>query len=62
MTTERTFYSVNLRRNEADAYRRFLHENQFYFETSAYVDDIIHFEIKLSADEVIIADNFLQTI
>ncbi len=58
----RSFYSVNLKSEEADLYRDFLRDNQFYFETSFYVEDIIHFEIYLNSEELRQADAFLATI
>ena len=56
----RTYYNVNLTVNEADFYADFLRSNDFYFETSSYFDEYVHFEMFLSENEADICDRFLK--
>ena len=56
----REFYSVNLPNSEADVYRSFLKENNFYFEASEYFGEYTHFEIYLNSDEYLQAESFLS--
>ena len=56
----REFYSVNLPNNEADIYRSFLKENNFYFEASEYFGEYTHFEIYLNSEEYLQAESFLS--
>ena len=57
----RTYYNVNLPINEADYYANFLRDNDFYFETSSYFGEYVHFELYLSESEADTCDRFLKT-
>lgn len=57
----RTYYNVNLPVCDAEYYKDFLRSNDFYFETSEYFGEYVHFELYLSETEAQQADAFLQT-
>lgn len=57
----RSYYNVNLKVSEADYYRDFLRSNDFYFETSEYFGEYVHFELYLSESEADTCDRFLKT-
>lgn len=60
-TNDKKYYSVELNKVEADAYRTFLKINNIYYEPSQ-CGDLIHFEVLCSPAECDKCNEFLDTI
>lgn len=58
----RTNYELNLPVSEAEVYADFLRSNDFYFTSSEYFGEYIHFDLYLSETEADTADRFLRSI
>lgn len=56
------YYSVELSKKETMLLINFLHENKIYFENSYINSDYCHTEILLSADDIQLVNNFLDTL
>lgn len=56
------YYNVELSRKEANLLMNFLNENDIYFENSYINSNYCHLEILLSADNIQLVNDFLDTL
>ena len=56
----RKWHNVELSQQEANEFKKYLHDNNIKFETSG-AGDLVHFEVFVNTDEMESCDIFLGT-
>lgn len=56
------YYNIELNKKDTMLLINFLHENKIYFENSYINSKYCHLEILLSADDISLVNNFLDTL